>query len=723
MRRLVVALVLALGSVTVSAPAYAAVTVSAHAGRTSFLVGSRTTISGAAYGAKPGSVVKLQRRVNGTWTTLTSKKVWSAHTYSFFGVKPPRGYQYYRVVKPAQFGQPWARSATIRLTVRWNPTLTASSTFTADPSLGLTMGQNIEIVGKVTNAPASPVVAFERKDATGWTILQKQAVTPGVQFTFAKNAPTGPSYRVRLLSTALTTQRISSTFVYAATPQTMTMNSSLVFENVGPSDGVAAIAKVPANAGDYVTVVGEEPDGAQYTGTVTAPSGQSVATFGQSPDEGQGFNSRQLVRFTAPTTGTYTISISQVSSIQPQFTLDVSTPKIVNTTMDAAAVPVSSDVPGQPVDVRFDTTGTPRFTVPTVQPTTTETDSLLDPTNTPVQPWVAANGDREPIYTSTGGVYTFRMEADGTNGYVSLSNGDTAQALSVTTVDGTVDGPDTNAVIDVPQRVVLVQFARPAQHVTVGYDSNTYDATVATFDANTGQPDPAGTGTSVVAVAAHRDETYTVPIQLSTPYAISSTVDGSATSVDLNPSYKREIAIHFHATAGQIVAPDVTTSQPTYWQDQSLTGPDGSTIPELHGSPDLWNIPTDGDYTLTLVAWGNWQGAVGVKSAETTTIPGDGTPTTITIDKPGAVIVAKVPMPAGNTVDATLDQIDPNLGNTWSASVYTPAATWPTDTAWFDSWATAGVLPPIVVPQPGDILAIISAQQTGTLRLTFTPRS
>jgi hypothetical protein len=40
----------------------------------------------------------------------------------------------------------------------------------------------------------------------------------------------------------------------------------------------------------------------------------------------------------------------------------------------------------------------------------------------------------------------------------------------------------------------------------------------------------------------------------------------------------------------------------------------------------------------------------------------------------------------------------------------------------FNTWGRAGTLPGFVVPQPGDIVAVISAEVPGSLRLRFDPR-
>lgn len=705
MKRCGAALLMVIGMVVLAPPAFAAVTISVHAGRSTLMAGTATTISGTAYGAKPGSVVRLQRRVGTTWTTVASRKVWSARTYGF-SVSPPRGYQYYRVAKFRQFGQPFAVSPTLKLTVRWNPAITASATYGSDPN----QGQIIQISGKVTSPPIPAHLYLERKDARGWTVVASMTVDTGGPYQYALRhaGPSGPSYRVRLASTALTNQQVTRTFAYSATPQTMAMNSSIAFANVGPSTNAAAIAEVSAKANDYVTVASQD-GGTAFQGTVVSPSGQQVATFDASTP---------LVRFTAPEPGTYTIDISQVHAFVSEFDLTVSIPQVLTTSIDAPAVTGGTGIRGQQLDVRFDTTGTPTFTVPVFGVDTLDTLTVLDPSGTPVQPWIPGKDDREPVYKASGGVYTFRITPDVNVDAASI------QPLSVTTVSGTVDGAATNAVVDVPQRVVVVEFQRPAAKVTLGVGSyGSYNDPIAgMYDAVTSQPNPPGPGNGVVAVAAARNETGTIPIQLSTAYALSTTVDGPTTPVDLTPSYEREVAITFPATAGQIVAPEVVGAG--YYWVEGLTGPDGNTITNgwsgAAQTAGAWKIPADGTYTLTLYTVGDWQANVGIQSVETMTIPSDGTPTRVRIDKPGAVVVARIPLAPGSADSITIDDVSNSLGANWSVDIYTPGADWPENSR-LDFSPGLGTMSPIVGTGPGDIVAIITAPQAGSLRLTFAP--
>lgn len=120
MSRVLSMLLVLSGLVLVAPPAQAALSVTISVSRTTLSYGSTVVFSGRAAGAKPGSVVKLRRKTADGWRTVASKKVGSTRSYRF-RVTPPRGYQYYRVLKPRQLGQASAVSRTVKLTVRWRP--------------------------------------------------------------------------------------------------------------------------------------------------------------------------------------------------------------------------------------------------------------------------------------------------------------------------------------------------------------------------------------------------------------------------------------------------------------------------------------------------------------------------------------------------------------------------------------------------------------------------
>lgn len=122
MRRVLSLVFVLTGLVLVAPSANAAGSVTITASRTTLPHGTSMTFSGRAVDAEPGSGVKLQRKTPTGWRTVASKKVWATRSYRF-RVTPPKGYQYYRVLKPRQLGQAATVSRTVKLTVRWRPSV------------------------------------------------------------------------------------------------------------------------------------------------------------------------------------------------------------------------------------------------------------------------------------------------------------------------------------------------------------------------------------------------------------------------------------------------------------------------------------------------------------------------------------------------------------------------------------------------------------------------
>jgi hypothetical protein len=75
--------------------------VSATLSKTSFALGRSVTLSGSVSPSHAGKTVYLQRYVNGSWSTVTSKALSSTSTYSFTIKPSSKRTYYYRVYKPA----------------------------------------------------------------------------------------------------------------------------------------------------------------------------------------------------------------------------------------------------------------------------------------------------------------------------------------------------------------------------------------------------------------------------------------------------------------------------------------------------------------------------------------------------------------------------------------------------------------------------------------------
>lgn len=191
MSRVLASLLFLTGLSLVAPPAHAAVSVTIFAAPSTLVVGDQAVIKGKAVNAKPGSVVKLQHKVDGSWRSVASKKVWSARTYSF-AVKPATGAHHYRVVKPRQLGQPYAQSPSVGITV----TGQLSVTLSASPDT-LTVGSTTTFAGKAVNAVPGSVVNLQHKVDGSWQQVATKKVWSTRTYSFVVRPDAGVhSYRV-----------------------------------------------------------------------------------------------------------------------------------------------------------------------------------------------------------------------------------------------------------------------------------------------------------------------------------------------------------------------------------------------------------------------------------------------------------------------------------------------------------------------------------------------
>jgi hypothetical protein len=665
--------------------------------------GDSVSVLGRVVGARLGARVVLQEREAGTWSTLRERRLRDTRRFSFT-TTPARGVQQLRVVKPRQLGQPRSVSEIVEVRVRWVPGVTA----TAESSNDGTGGQRLTVVGAVSDGPNQPVVALQHHDGTSWTTLAEQTLADGDEgYTFEETVPPGGNFRVRLAGTAMTTPQASATFEHSYSPYLADLNVDRRYLIRG-GEGVEVI-EFEVDAGDLVTVApGRAPSLGAYS-----PAGALVAAPVESPED--------LMRFEATESGRHRVEVARVDH-DYELPLAVSIPKVVEATVDAPAVTFSSDVEGQPVDVRFDASGTRAFTVPN-DASTGETVTLLDEAGEAVTPWLPAGmaQGREPVYRPGDGTYRLRMVPD----YRVIER--EARPLSVHWVPATVNGPIVEATVDVADRVVLVEYDRPLEPVTVGTQTTSGDASneVVTFDAATGEPNPSGVGHSVTAVSAHSWQLSTVDVQLSTPLHRQAVIGGDPLDVDLSDNIARTVSLHFTGTAGQAVLFNQTAALGRFGAVKLAPGDGGAALAN-HRGQGLWVLPADGEYVLDVLATGfqdrKSTGTLALSAARTVGLTGDGTPVTVTIDEPNEPIVGVVPMAAGKVVDATLDNVSGDLSPERDTRNWEVRLTAPADAYWYNTWAIPGTLPAFEVREPGDIVAVITAEQTGSLRLRFDAR-
>jgi hypothetical protein len=188
MSRVLASILFFTGLSLIAPPAHAAVSVTISAAPSTLVVGDQAVIKGKAVNAKPGSVVKLQRKVDGTWRAVASKKVWAARTYSF-AVKPTRGIHYYRVVKARQLGQAYAQSPIAKVTV----TGPLAVTISASPDT-LSAGDTATVSGRAVNALPGSMVQLQRLADGSWRAVGATRIGSTRTFTFAVAPVKGYQY-------------------------------------------------------------------------------------------------------------------------------------------------------------------------------------------------------------------------------------------------------------------------------------------------------------------------------------------------------------------------------------------------------------------------------------------------------------------------------------------------------------------------------------------------
>jgi len=691
MRRVLAFVIIAFGLVFIAPPAEAAVSVTITASPTTLVEGGSTVIKGKAVNAKPGSVVRLQHWASGSWQTVASRKVWSTQTYSF-SRKPAPGHPRFRVFKPAQLGQAAAVSTVVTLTVKWLPRIQVSTTQLP--------GNGIRQTVTVSNNPFGGTIEPQWRNSSADTWKTGEAPPYGASsFTREYYDDPGTQYRYVVWPTSMSATAISTVATIARVPYHLALNSGVDLTQVPQGDDAATVL-FDATAGARLTLVGSS--GEPWSAEVFAPGGQSMGSF---PD------TFQPLRFVAPATGEYEISVSSNFGVD-HATIWGSTPKHVPATMDGDAVAVVNDVPGQIVDVTFDAAAGQAFTVTTNLSGPTE-EQLLAPGGEVREAWL-------PDVAEYGVVKVFRAAVAGTYRYEYIQNqliDQTATVLSAPLLDSPL-GQVTTAEVDRPSRVVLIPFDVPAgEHVAVGGSREGTEATIATFDATTGLPVTYTDGGSyVVAVSAPYGKTGLAKVQLAPPLTLNVTPDGTSYDVDNSDYMFRYVDLTFSGDAGDLIYFTAGGASGGGGRAPRLFAADGTLVPLLGWGKPSWHLPSSGTYVLS-AGIGQGNGSFAIDRADEVPLASDGTPSVVTIDQPGEVVFVPVSVASGTPFDVTLDQIDASLGDNWNVDVFAP------DGYWYNSFAKAGTLPTFIVRDPGDVYILVSADNdaTGSLRLSAKP--
>ncbi|MEU0269493.1 hypothetical protein [Nocardioides sp. NPDC006303] len=623
------------GLALVSPPAHAALSVTIYASASTVPEGSAVTFTGRAIDARLGSVVRLQRqRTDGSWAVVASRKLVDTRRYRFT-TTPPRGYQKYRVVKPAQLRQPGRVSATKTIKVTWRPAVTLGTVKhqVVDYSTGaVTTSTN----GRTTRLSAGFELRRElqRSDGT-WALHGRVRVASDQTWRDRFSSRHGQRFRYVAPAYGSRLAKASSSFVVdghwtptvtafaALVPQTgdaslrgdstgltgdawvrlqvlysdgwhsldagatvaadgtfsMTFqpNMSLSYRVYAPGDGLRRAATsapfevaqgsptrvelntttpvvFPSEATRRQLVVALEK-GQTFTyyswyvvtESVTDPSGNTVPAFGPS-DHG--------TTRVAPLTGDYIITLTK-SAYWDAESVDItlSTPLVIDSAIDAPAMDLANELPGQVVDLRFDGTAGSTISEYTPQGPRRSSETLIDPSGDVVAGW-------DGYYRRIGnlnetGRYTIRFAPNAGDRFTRPGE----QVLSARKGAMVLDGSPAPVSLDGPGRVGIVTVEVPAgidllvsRNGDSGPSQSLYDPDgqeVSGHSSNSHEIRSTKAGTYTLFVS------NTVPVELefyaSTPLDIAASPEATTPYVR-GPAPRRNANVTIPVTAGQLLS-------------------------------------------------------------------------------------------------------------------------------------------------------------------------
>lgn len=521
------------------APAQAATTVSISASRTTLLLGQQSTFSGKATGAEPLSPVRLQRKISGTWRTVASSHLSATRTYRFT-VKPAKGFHDFRVLRPAQSGQPAATSGVVRLAVQWRPVLTALLSDTVDETTGevtstvtghatgLVAGdhvlRDVLLPGGSWSTQASVPIDASLNWSDSFACVNDEIIRYVVPASGLRLAATSPVQTVdghwtpSLTATALMDpvqetatatglvqgvppgtqlllerfdegwqnwQVVGDTLVGDDLTFTDSFPASYVrqYRYTAPMDGLReSAASPPFTVGEGVP--GYIPLNA--TTTVKIPQGGVLRTVLIHLVAGQRFSvfrnggstismsdptgtpvaavtpQANPVTTVAPVTGDYQVTVGYQAPVSPAQAvfLTISTPIVLDLTLDADGIPVDGQLPGQVVDLTFDPSGSQVVSEYGAHGYW-ESMTMLDPHGIPVPNygWLQREGTVWKL-PATSGSYTLRIVNFSLSG--DLIHHPSVSLLSARTGQLSLDGGPVHVDLDRPGRVAALEVAVPA---------------------------------------------------------------------------------------------------------------------------------------------------------------------------------------------------------------------------------------------------------------------
>ena len=686
MRRLSSALVVvalaATGLLVPVAPANAATTVTASASPRTLSRGDTTRIVGYARGAAPGSTVSLQLKTGDAWQSLRERTTDASGAYSFT-VKPPKGHPVYRVVLPRQGGRPFAASDPVTLTVRWTLDLTIAAEW-RNTAAG---GRWLVVSGTTSYSGAGRVRLQQKFPDTGWGNRGFLGLDHGT-FSGTPRSPVRPGLPLRVVlgASGPRLEAVSTPLVVPSPdPYHLTLNDPAGLTL--PSRQTLTTVLIDAEAGDLVTLwfdgwLTEWP-------AVVDPDGVSVPT------------STAPARFEAAKTGTYSATFWVMGSTAGgPATVYAFTQKTYAAEW-GVPIDVEPDFPYQPIDVVYPGTAGQLFATPAAG----YVPEVLDAAG-PLAPWHTV--DLRRVYRVVAdGPITYRI-LDGNSHRVLLG-----RALEET---ATIDGPE-----------VPLDLSNGTTLAVVSYDVSAGQAHLAAPDNNNAQVtarllDPDGAVTSwhqadpdpgTYRVVLFADSCPSCSVGVSSPLLVETPLGDPPVAISSEGPPVRWIWQTFTASAGDLVSTYVDNTA-GFTTSGELYGPDGQPAPS---EGPMWRIPASGTWQLRFDAI-EWAGHLSAGHVPVTTLPADGSTTTITLAQPSDVRLVHVDVPVGSTVRLTVDQVDASLADGWFIRARA------LDGSVYGVFSTPVLLAPVTVTQPGGLDLVVSGRQgttaSGSLRLAVT---
>jgi hypothetical protein len=697
------ALVLAVTGLVLVAPtasqAGAAITAQIPARLQTVDFGEQTSVKVILWRSSRGSTIVLQHRHRGVWQEVQRKRLWSTRTHTF-RVRPPRGYQRYRVVKPTYRGEPRLVSRAFGVAVRWTPTVTAVGT----PHGPTGRWDTMTIAGVVSHASGAQVELYWYRPLDGkWYFQQVTAQDAEGRYEFTVSGYAGYQYRIQIPEADLRGAAMSPVVTYVTEPYHLVLNEPLDLVDLDYGEDSATV-EFDAVAGQELSFAATAPTQVNFEATFLSPSGQEVSRFGSGWAEDTGVPTR--ARFVAPEAGTYTIRIYTMSG-GDSWTMWGTTTATAETTIDQATPTDIDTLPGQILELTFAGEAGQYVTFPDEFLRDEESYVLVGPSGV-IQP--SMNLDPLPVYRlPEDATYTLRDES-GTRQTNQI------RVLNAPVTQGAIGGPDlslTNADLG---RVALVQFpVTTGQRFGINVDRATYEA-VSVFDADGariqawGDHVAATTGVYTLALSAS-DADRPFPVQLREPLVVEAAVDGPPVPVDTSGDLP--LAVSFTGRAGQVVALRTTTEGGSFFDYRELSPV--AADPQSNFGPPAWELPSDGTYEFR--AWGqDFKGTVSVVALEQQAMPFDGTPATVSLDEPGEMVAVRVDAPAGVRAEITLSDVSPALADDFAVQVFAP------DGYRYDWFGREGSLHTIPLRPPGRFIIFVStwspSQDVGSVTLS-----